>query len=284
MKTPVQEAQLALQEASLQSQAAENSLSMLKSFVHDNKVAELELAVAQREYDLARAQDALTAAKSRGGATLSLAEMQYHREQDRLAKLDDQIVKAKIYAPRDGIVAYPNDADEPPIKAGTVVREPTGPRPSSGRDAVQAVSQFAGFRTTERRLIACHWPRDRLDAQLVGALLKLHLAELDGLEGLVVTGLLDLGGELLLADGDLEPAALGRRGDGGHDIEPAALVDLELPAHPVACVGPVANVRPAALGLDLGRTRRGFPPAARVAPWSHPPPGPAAPSRYRACL
>ncbi len=118
----LQAAQIAQQEADMQLYAAESSLSILKSFVHDNKVAELELVVAQREFDLARAQDALTAAKARGGTTMSLAEMQYHRESDRLAKLDDQIVKSKIYAPRDGIVAYPDDANEPPIKAGTVVR------------------------------------------------------------------------------------------------------------------------------------------------------------------
>jgi len=119
----LQEAQVAASEASVQSYVADIELAFLKSFVHDNKVAELELAIAQREYDLARANDAISAAKTRGGVTVSLAETQYHRESDRLAKLDDQIVKSKIYAPRDGIVAYPNDANEPPIKAGAVVRD-----------------------------------------------------------------------------------------------------------------------------------------------------------------
>jgi HlyD family secretion protein len=118
----LQEAQIAEREASMQSYAADSALALLKSFVHDNKVAELELAIAQRQFDLARAQDALSAAKARGGVTVSLAEMQYQREADRLAKLDDQIVKSKISAPRDGTVAYPNNTDEPPLKAGTVVR------------------------------------------------------------------------------------------------------------------------------------------------------------------
>lgn len=122
-RAALQEAQIAALEASMQSYAAESALVILKSFVHDNKVAELELAIAQREFDLARAKDTLSAATARGGATFSLAEMQYQRESDRLAKMDDQIVKSKIYAPRDGIVAYPNNTDEPPIKAGTVVRE-----------------------------------------------------------------------------------------------------------------------------------------------------------------
>jgi HlyD family secretion protein len=123
VKDSLQEAQIAEQEASMQLYATTSSLSLLKSFVHDTKVAELELAVAQREFDLARAKDALTAAKARGAALLSLAEMQYHHEADRLAKMDDQIAKSKVYAPRDGIVVYPSDTDEPPIKAGTVVRD-----------------------------------------------------------------------------------------------------------------------------------------------------------------
>lgn len=51
-----------------------------------------------------------------------------------------------------------------------------------------------------------------LDAQLVGVLLKLYLAELDGLESLIGAGLLDLGGELLFADGDFQLGALAPAG------------------------------------------------------------------------
>jgi HlyD family secretion protein len=117
------EAMLALEDARLQSEAAENSLSILKSFGHDNRVAELELIVAQREFDLTRAQDALSRANTTGRATMAWAEENSQREKDRLAKMDDQIAKSKVYAPRDGIVAYPSNIDEPPIKAGTVVRD-----------------------------------------------------------------------------------------------------------------------------------------------------------------
>ena len=116
------EALLALEDAHLQSQAAESSLAVLKSFVHDNKVAELELAVAQREFDLARANDASSGATSLGAANFSLAEMEFQVQKDRLAKLDDEIVKSKIFAPRDGVVAYPDNAHEPPVRAGTAVR------------------------------------------------------------------------------------------------------------------------------------------------------------------
>ena len=117
------EAMLALEDARLQSQAAESSLSLLTSFVHDNKVAELELTIAGKEFDLARARDASSAATTQGEANSSLAEMEYQVEKDRLAKLDDEIVKSKIYAPRDGVIAYPDDPGAPPIRVGAVVRD-----------------------------------------------------------------------------------------------------------------------------------------------------------------
>jgi HlyD family secretion protein len=119
----LQEAQIAQDEGALQVEAATSSLSLLKSFVHDNRVAELELTVAQKEFDLAQAKDALSRANITGRAAIAWAEENLHRESDRLAKMDDQIAKSKIYAPRDGTVAYPNDGDEPPIKAGTVVHD-----------------------------------------------------------------------------------------------------------------------------------------------------------------
>lgn len=119
----LQEADIAWREAVMQATEADNSLAMLKSFVHDNKVAELELVVAQREYDLVSARDALNAALVRGNADHSLAEMSFRIESDRLARLEDQIGKAQICAPQDGTVLYPNEPNEPPIRPGTVVHK-----------------------------------------------------------------------------------------------------------------------------------------------------------------
>jgi len=108
--TALQEAEIALREAEVQSVLARGSLAMLKGLGRDNKVAELELAVAQKESDLVRARDAVSAAAACGAATLSLAKMNYEMEAERLAKLDDQIGKCRIYAPQDGTVAHPDDA------------------------------------------------------------------------------------------------------------------------------------------------------------------------------
>jgi HlyD family secretion protein len=119
----LQEADIAWREAVMQATEADNSLALLKSFIHDNKVAELELAVAQREFDLVSAKDALNTATVRGNADRSLAEMSFEIERARLTRLDDQIGKSKICAPRDGTIIYPNDPDEEPIRPGVVVHE-----------------------------------------------------------------------------------------------------------------------------------------------------------------
>ncbi|MBM4025732.1 MAG: hypothetical protein FJ280_10040 [Planctomycetes bacterium] len=118
----LQEAQLALEEAKLQGHAAVGTLASLKDFGHANRVAELELGVAQREFDLARAQDALAAATARGGAVLQLAEISHQMEADRVAKMDDQVAKCKVYAPQDGTVVHPSDAGEAALRPGAVVR------------------------------------------------------------------------------------------------------------------------------------------------------------------
>jgi HlyD family secretion protein len=118
----LQEAQMMLQEAKLQALAAEGTLANLKSFVHDNKVAELELAVAQKEFELARAKDELARATITGEAAQSFAEMSYEMEKDRLAKMDDQIRQCKLYAPRDGVVAHPANDREAQAQPGAVVR------------------------------------------------------------------------------------------------------------------------------------------------------------------
>ncbi len=119
--TVLQETEIELAEAKMESTQADGDLALLKSFARDNKVAELELAVAEGEYDLARAKDALSAAVVRGNVQRSLAELSRSMESDRLARLDDQIGKSRIYAPRDGTILYPNEPNEAPIRPGTAV-------------------------------------------------------------------------------------------------------------------------------------------------------------------
>ena len=76
--TLLQETEIELAEAKMQATGAEGSLAILKTFLHGNRVAELELAVAQREFDLARAKAATADANVQASMALSLAEMSPH--------------------------------------------------------------------------------------------------------------------------------------------------------------------------------------------------------------
>jgi macrolide-specific efflux system membrane fusion protein len=105
----LQEAQLALLEAQARLYAAESKLKLLKDYVRVQRTAELELAVAQRQFDLARAKDAVSEAAVKGQAAMALAETNSQMASDRLAKVEQQVAWCTMYAPRDGTVLYPND-------------------------------------------------------------------------------------------------------------------------------------------------------------------------------
>jgi HlyD family secretion protein len=108
-KARLQEAQPVLMEARARVQMAESKLALLKAFVRVQRTAELELAVAQRQFDLARAKDASSEATVKGEAVVTIAETNYQMASDRLAMVEQQITSCKMYAPRDGTVIYPND-------------------------------------------------------------------------------------------------------------------------------------------------------------------------------
>jgi len=105
----LQEAQLALLEAQAQLSAAESKLKLLTDYVRVQRIAEIELAVAQRQFDLARAKDGASEAAVKGQAAVVVAETDYRIASDRLAKVEQKINSCNIYAPRDGTVIYPNE-------------------------------------------------------------------------------------------------------------------------------------------------------------------------------
>ena len=122
----VAEARAAVLEAKMHLQAAANKLTFLTSFFREQRLAELELAIAQREFDLARARDAASDAADRGRAAISIAEMNAQMASDRLAHLEAQIVACSVHAPRDGTVVLPKGSahggpGEAGIKAGDTV-------------------------------------------------------------------------------------------------------------------------------------------------------------------
>jgi HlyD family secretion protein len=117
-KARVLEAQLAYAEAKTQAEQAKSELAYLTHFEQPQRIEELEFGVAQREYELARAKDALLGAGLRTAQAMSLAEATYNRESARLARWNHVLERSKMYAPRDGVVVYPEG--ETPLRPGVV--------------------------------------------------------------------------------------------------------------------------------------------------------------------
>jgi HlyD family secretion protein len=105
-------------------QQAKRELDLLERFQLPRKEAELRAALeeAKRERDRVELQ-----AKARivdFEADVRTNEAKFQLESDKLQKVETQIEKARIKAPRAGLLVYAQrDSDEPPIQEGTEVRE-----------------------------------------------------------------------------------------------------------------------------------------------------------------
>jgi HlyD family secretion protein len=117
-KARLLEAQVAHSETKAQLEVAKNELAFLTRFEQPRRIEELELAVAQREADLARAKDELLGAGLRTREAMDLAEVMYKHESARLARWNHVLERSKMYAPRDGVVVHPEG--EMPIRPGVV--------------------------------------------------------------------------------------------------------------------------------------------------------------------
>lgn len=105
-------------------QTTTRDLGLLERFRMPRKKAELEAAVeeARRESERVELQSKARIVDFESDVRTSEATLSL--EQEKLARLDSQIEKAKLRAPGDGFVVYAvRDSDEPQIQEGTEIRE-----------------------------------------------------------------------------------------------------------------------------------------------------------------
>jgi len=122
--------ELSAHKKKLDLELSENELLLLEDFSHPRKLAELESDVKQAEMALERAKRKATADVVQAEAELRAKDSEYRRHKDKLAKLEEQIVKTKIYAPADGLVIYATSAqtkhwrgNQEPLDEGSEVHE-----------------------------------------------------------------------------------------------------------------------------------------------------------------
>jgi HlyD family secretion protein len=109
---------------------AEADLRLLEEYTYKRQVAEFESEIDQTEMAQERVTSKARADEIQAKADLNAKESEYGQQQNKLKKIDTQIVKAKIYAPIDGMVVFATSAQAAgwrgsaePLDEGQAVRE-----------------------------------------------------------------------------------------------------------------------------------------------------------------
>ncbi len=90
----------------LDTELAQKSKELLTDYTYKRNLAKLQSDVSQAEMALERTERKANANVIQAQADLKAKESEFRRQKDRLAKIEDQISKTKIYAPADGLVIY----------------------------------------------------------------------------------------------------------------------------------------------------------------------------------
>jgi len=109
-QTELQADQLTVSQAQNNLELATNDLKLLEDFTRKRQIKQLASDVEQAEMALFRAKAKAKADVVQAEAEFKANEQEYLREQAKLSKLMDQISKATLYAPSDGMVIYATTA------------------------------------------------------------------------------------------------------------------------------------------------------------------------------
>jgi HlyD family secretion protein len=121
---------LAVKKANLDVGLASNSLALLKDYTYKRSIAELESDLKQKTMALERTRRKASADVVQAEANLRAKASEFDRKRDKHEKLTSQISKAKIFAPRAGLVVYVSStrgysrhSSQEPLAEGQSVRE-----------------------------------------------------------------------------------------------------------------------------------------------------------------
>ena len=120
---------LAAHRSQIELDLARSALDLLKQYTHQRNLDQLSSDVEQAKEALGRTKRKAAADVVQADADLKAKQSEYERQQSKLTKLDEQIVKCRILAPVDGMVVYASTGDSnrfrtsQPLDEGQQVRE-----------------------------------------------------------------------------------------------------------------------------------------------------------------
>jgi len=109
-QTELQADMLTVSQAKNNLQLAENDYRLLEEYTYDRQIKQLNSDVDQAKMALDRTKARARADVVQAEADFNAKEQEFKRQKARLEKLMDQISKAKLYAPADGMVIYATTA------------------------------------------------------------------------------------------------------------------------------------------------------------------------------
>jgi HlyD family secretion protein len=128
-QSELQADELAAKTAELDLKLAQSKLDLLENFTYKRDVSQFTSDANQAEMALERTKRKSSADVVQAKADFAAKQSEFERQKSKLAKLEEQIGKAKIYAPIDGHAIYATSAkagrhwDEQPLAAGQDVSE-----------------------------------------------------------------------------------------------------------------------------------------------------------------
>ncbi len=116
---------LAFQRAEVDVRVAREELNVLKNFTYHRRLRELESNVEQTRMALGRVKRRAAADIVQAEAELRARQAEHEQQEARLERIEQQVGKARIYAPRDGMVVYATTGQRgrEPLEEGQTVRE-----------------------------------------------------------------------------------------------------------------------------------------------------------------
>lgn len=120
---------LARNRAQLDLELARAAKALLEDFTYKRDLAQLKSDVEQAQRALERAELTASANIVQAEADLKAREAEWHQQQGKEEKFEDQIAKTRMVAPRDGLVVYATSlqagwrGNTDPLEEGQAVRE-----------------------------------------------------------------------------------------------------------------------------------------------------------------
>jgi HlyD family secretion protein len=128
-QTELQADQLAVTRSKVKLELSQNDLTLLENFTYKRQTAQFESNVKQAQMAMERTEAKARANVVQAEADLNAKKVEFDRQTVKLDKLKNQLGKAKLYAPIDGMVIYATSGrgggrdDRRPLAEGVEVFE-----------------------------------------------------------------------------------------------------------------------------------------------------------------